>query len=77
MTKEALKKLHDVREDMFRETQENLPEEERCATYEQKECGVRYDGYVCTLPVGHLGPEHIAHGALGKIHFRWERRLTK
>ena len=56
--------------EMFRESQADLPEKDRCALRTADMCLHKYGGYKCTKVKGHTG-DHIAHGTSGAI-LRWQ-----
>jgi len=70
MSEAAKKDYDDVLIRIFEETQAELPEYERAAPKGIPFCGMKDDGYTCTIFKGHTG-DHCSHGKLGAIHHRW------
>lgn len=52
--------------EMFRESQSALPDEDKSALRSADMCLDEHDGYKCTKVKGHIG-DHIAHGSSGVI----------
>lgn len=67
MTQQAFDEFEQIKQNLFNENQAKLPVEDRMGI---PMCDANHDNWRCTKKEGHTG-EHISHGILGYIHFRW------
>jgi hypothetical protein len=70
MSQQAKDELDKAIDRAFRENQEKLPPEDRCAARSRDMCFHKHDGWACTKVKEHTG-DHVAHGSMGYILARW------